>query len=108
MSWFGIKPPEGVATKARYGCRAILHSRRRHIDLVWDRKQAEPQPLPPEFAVWLNTRLTDWLAAYCDQKFIDPAGHVEFVLTEAPFHAVASAKGSHGYLYVGAWMEDKP
>jgi hypothetical protein len=117
--WFGQPPPEGA--QAAYGCRAILSGRREQYVDVFDRQQAVPDPVPEAFAKWVSGRLSNWLhneprtrrsKAFPDGKpakngigWVDPGGDKMFTLDDGVFHAKACANRSHGYLYVGAWMD---
>lgn len=106
--WFGLPPPENA--QAAYGCRAILGSARgeQYVDVVWDRQQAVPQPVPPAFAKWVSGRLSNWLQNKPRTRgigYVDPAGDELHTLDDGVFHAKACANRSHGYLYVAAWMD---
>ncbi len=108
MSWFGLRPPQGTKTAAQWGCRAILTGRGRDqfIDILFDRQQGEPAgAIPLPFQDWMQGRFNKWIAANCDQKWIDPTGGETFKLDDGMFHAVACCNRSHGYLYVCAWMD---
>lgn len=112
--WFGMTPPmrerEGVV--AAWGARAILASEsarwgqpaRQRVDLLPDRQQAVPDTVPAEFVDWLNTGLRAWLDSGCGEGWIDPGGVGVLRLEDGRFRAHACPSGSHGYLYVGAWM----
>jgi hypothetical protein len=110
FGWFGLRPPAGVEFQAAWGARAIQDGRgkKQIIATLPDRKQAYPEDpdlVPEAFKAWLNGKLGSWLNRNCDAGWIDPGSPETFRLDDGVFHAVASPNRSHGYLYVGAWMD---
>lgn len=118
--WFGLPAPAGA--RAAYGCRAILVSNRdgQYVDIVHDRQQAGPDPVPEAFSAWVSGRMSRWLRNEPRTKatsrkpsrpapdgigYVDPGGDEVLTLDDGVFHAKACANRSHGYLYVCAWMD---
>ncbi len=60
---------------------------------------------PAEFVRWISTTFTKWTKANCGESWIDRGGDKLLTLDDGRFHARACANRSHGYLYLGAWMD---
>ena len=112
--WFGLKPPADADFQAAWGARAILDGRgpKQFIDVLHDRKQAFPDipaEVPDAFKKWLNGRFGKWLDRNCDAgRRIEGGSDETFRLYDGVFHAIANPYRSHGYLYIGAWMDAEP
>lgn len=108
--WFGLVPQEPLIVAA-WGCRAILSGRTpgaQSIDIVPDRHQLwhSEDADPHAFLSWMRTKLSAWLESRCGQAYLDPGDTSQFRLDDGLCHAVASPRGSYGYLYVGAWQDE--
>ena len=108
--WFGLPPPDNTPIRGAFGLRAILqgHYGRQTLEFFYDRKSFFPAdaPFSPDFQAFLDNEVTAWLKTLCGQPWINPCGRELYTL-EHPVNprlrAMASAMGSQGYLYVGAY-----
>jgi hypothetical protein len=118
--WFGLTPPADADIEAAWGARAILGGRggEQYVDIVPDRRQCwtgDRETMPGGFRVFLSEAMLMWLDKGCDQeagrgrrkRYIDPGSGETYRLDLGAFHAIASPNKSHGYLYIGAWMDTK-
>lgn len=108
--WFGLPPPDNTPIRGAFGLRAILegHYGRQTLEFFSNRKSFFPAeaPFSPDFQTFLDNEVTAWLKTLCGQTWINPYGRELYTL-EHPVNpglrAMASAMGSQGYLYVGAY-----
>ncbi|SMH61578.1 hypothetical protein [Azospirillum agricola] len=108
--WFGLPPSDDTPILGAFGLRAILEDRygRQTLDILPNRKSFFPPDtaLSPDFQAFLDNEVTAWLKTLCGQSWINPYGRELYTL-EHPVNqrlrAMASAMGSQGYFYVGAY-----
>jgi hypothetical protein len=105
VSAWGLPAPKGVKTS--WGARAI-YSPPAGIDIVWDRQGINGAEEDCKGLLsWINKKglkgLTKILGKKGNYLASDEDRVVEF--REGGFVITANPRGSHGYLYIGAWPE---
>jgi hypothetical protein len=120
---FGISPPTDSDVVAWWGARAISKMIHREpgrrdakaahevdFDFVPDRKQfaVSDDARKAELIHWMRTKFEPWLAQLAvgpENEELVGRGAKEFKLDDGKFHAVVCARASHGYCYMGCWLE---
>ena len=107
---FGIQPPQG--TRVAWGARAIFKpiSRKPMIDILWDRQDAFGGKEDREALVeWIKERGLPLIEAAIDEKssYSLSTSHEKFRLADSGYIIEASPQGSGGYLYIGAWHDER-
>jgi len=111
-SW-GIKPPTDTNIVAAWGARAIYKpagiddsAAERHWRLTGKQSRAKGRHVPAKIMdvkrlkKWVNTK---GLRLLSKLSLVDNSKEI-VTYTDGPFTITASPKGSHGYLYIGAWV----
>lgn len=104
LEW-GISPRSKRVTVA-WGARAIYQYRRAGpvIDLLWDRQIAVgPKDERDKLCYWVNLTGLELLRRKLDEGVVLASSRETVKILECPYTITASPKGSHGYLYIGAW-----
>jgi hypothetical protein len=103
MCWFGLQLPKNVKAEIHWGARAILDGRG-YLDIPPDRQQMSDyeNPARKKLAKWIPKQLKKIEKLRLDMV----TGQYE--ADDGVFHMRANANGSHGYLYIVAWMDKEP
>ncbi len=102
-----------VKAKAAWGARALFRQGTgppaygpQIIDLLWDRQDMlGPEPERLELQEWIDSKGLPALRQAVEDMNLQTTSTETVTIKDGKFRMKASPKRSHGYLYIGAWME---
>lgn len=103
MGAWGIHAPDGV--RVSWGARAIYKAPT-SIDLVWDRQSMDGLKDDKEaLKTWITDIGMPGLKRLLKADYLSGSEHREVEFREGGYTLKANPRGSHGYLYLGAWPD---
>ena len=107
----GYHVPEGVNTDAAWGARMITQGA--FLDFVGDRQslayrsEEARDELTSALDGWVIKQMREVYKRKFERYEVSPNYEHEFVIYEGKrIKALANTNGSHGYLYISAWLKD--